>query len=168
MVNSAPSAPETWLVGDIGATHARFGLVSPDAKLLHSRTLSDEDYRAEITTTDAPASMRAGERKTLRFRIRNLGRSTWPAHGDSHGMYQVNAGDRWLDAAGGRIVNDLDGRRSLPEDLGPGEEVELPLDVTAPRAPGEYVLEIDMIHEGVTFFYEKGSRTLRMRVRVEP
>jgi glucokinase len=44
MVNSAPSASESWLVGDIGATHARFGLVSPDAKLLHSRTLSDEDY----------------------------------------------------------------------------------------------------------------------------
>jgi glucokinase len=44
MVNSAPSAPESWLVGDIGATHARFGLVAPDAKLLHSRTLADEDY----------------------------------------------------------------------------------------------------------------------------
>jgi glucokinase len=44
MVNSAPNASESWLVGDIGATHARFGLVSPDAKLLHSRTLADEDY----------------------------------------------------------------------------------------------------------------------------
>jgi glucokinase len=44
VVTSAPSAPATWLVGDIGATHARFGLVSPDAKLLHSRTLADEDY----------------------------------------------------------------------------------------------------------------------------
>ena len=43
-MTSAPSEPTTWLVGDIGATHARFGLVSPDAKLLHSRTLADEDY----------------------------------------------------------------------------------------------------------------------------
>jgi glucokinase len=34
----------TWLVGDIGGTHARFGLVSPDSKVLYSRTLSDEDY----------------------------------------------------------------------------------------------------------------------------
>ena len=34
----------TWLVGDIGATHARFGLVSPQRELLHSRTLSDQDY----------------------------------------------------------------------------------------------------------------------------
>ena len=44
MVTPAPGTPESWLVGDIGATHARFGLVSPEAKLLHSRTLADEDY----------------------------------------------------------------------------------------------------------------------------
>ena len=43
-MTSAPSAPESWLVGDIGATHARFGLVSPDAKLLYSHTLADESY----------------------------------------------------------------------------------------------------------------------------
>jgi len=34
----------TWLVGDIGATHARFGLVFPDATVLHSNTFADEDY----------------------------------------------------------------------------------------------------------------------------
>jgi glucokinase len=34
----------TWLVGDIGATNARFGLVSSGGKLLHSRTLADENY----------------------------------------------------------------------------------------------------------------------------
>jgi glucokinase len=45
-VTSAATPATTWLVGDIGATHARFGLVSPDGKLLHSRTLADEDYPA--------------------------------------------------------------------------------------------------------------------------
>jgi len=130
--------------------------------------LADEDYRAEITTADAPAVMRVGERTTLRLRVRNVGGAVWPARGDARGMYQVNAGDRWLDAAGSRVVNDLDGRAAMPADLQPGGEIELPLDVTAPLAPGEYVLEVDMIHEGVTFFYEKGSPTLRTRVRVEP
>jgi len=43
MVTSS-AAVTTWLVGDIGATHARFGLVSPDGKVLHSRTLADMDY----------------------------------------------------------------------------------------------------------------------------
>ena len=36
--------PETWLVGDIGATNARFGLVSPDGKVLHWRSHACELY----------------------------------------------------------------------------------------------------------------------------
>jgi glucokinase len=44
VVTSASAAATVWLVGDIGATHARFGLVSPDGTLLHSRTLADENY----------------------------------------------------------------------------------------------------------------------------
>jgi hypothetical protein len=128
----------------------------------------DSDYRAEISTTGAPATMRAGERVALRFRVRNLGGSTWPARVNTRGMFQVNLGDRWLDADGERVVNDLDSRAALPADLPPGGEVELALNVNAPQAPGEYVLEIDLVHEGVTFFFEKGSRTLRLRVRVEP
>jgi len=42
MTGAAPS--EVWLVGDIGGTNARFGLVSPDGTLLHSRVLADADY----------------------------------------------------------------------------------------------------------------------------
>jgi glucokinase len=38
------TATETWLVGDVGATNARFGLVSPQRKLLHTRTLPVHDY----------------------------------------------------------------------------------------------------------------------------
>jgi uncharacterized membrane protein (UPF0136 family) len=126
------------------------------------------DYRAEIDARDAPAHMRAGERAQLRFRVRNAGGFNWPARGDGAGMYQVNLGDRWLDPRDGRVVNDLDGRTTLAADLPPGGEVELMLPVTAPAAPGDYVLEIDMIHEAVTFFREKGSTPLRLKVKVEP
>lgn len=60
MTSTLPS-PATWLVGDIGGTNARFGLVSPDGKLLHSRTLPDQDYR---TIEEAIAAFLA-ERGTL-------------------------------------------------------------------------------------------------------
>jgi glucokinase len=43
-VTSGQLAYETWLVGDIGATNARFGLVSPQRELLHTHTLPVEDY----------------------------------------------------------------------------------------------------------------------------
>jgi hypothetical protein len=128
----------------------------------------DQDYRAEIGAAGAPTRLRPGERAELTLRVRNLGPVAWPALGDERGMYKVNAGDIWLDPGTGRVVNNLDGRTGLAADLAPGAETELRLPVTAPPAPGDYVLEIDMIHEGVTFFSEKGSKTLRMNVRVEP
>ncbi|MBV8859702.1 MAG: hypothetical protein JOZ02_22405 [Acidobacteria bacterium] len=127
----------------------------------------DQDYRASIEAPGAPTHMRPGERAVLNLRVRNLGPVAWPALGE-RGMYQVNAGDRWLDREGKRVVNDLDGRTALAADVPPGGEVSLQLPVTAPREPGDYVLEIDMIHEGVTFFFEKGSKTLRLNVKVEP
>jgi hypothetical protein len=127
----------------------------------------DRDYRAEIEAPGAPGTFRAGERVALNLRVRNLGPVAWPASGE-RGMYQVNAGDRWLDPATGRVVNDLDGRTALAADLPPGGEASLTLPVRAPAEPGDYVLEIDMVHEGVTFFREKGSKTLRLNVKVEP
>ena len=33
-----------WLVGDVGATNARFGLVSPDGAVVHSSTFGDADF----------------------------------------------------------------------------------------------------------------------------
>jgi glucokinase len=42
-----PAAATTWLVGDVGATNARFGLVSPDGAVLHSNIYACADF-AEI------------------------------------------------------------------------------------------------------------------------
>jgi glucokinase len=42
-----PAAATTWLVGDVGATNARFGLVSPDGVVLHSGIFPIDDF-AEI------------------------------------------------------------------------------------------------------------------------
>lgn len=41
------SVDAVWLVGDVGATNARFGLVSPDGAILHSSTFACADF-AEI------------------------------------------------------------------------------------------------------------------------
>src|SRR5712692_3800390 len=43
----------TWLVGDVGATNARFGLVSPDGTVLHSRTFECADFTEIATAIDA-------------------------------------------------------------------------------------------------------------------
>jgi len=126
----------------------------------------DSDYREEITALNAPSVMHPGEKVVIRFRVKNLGYSTWPAVGNKEGRYQVNIGNRWL-KPGTSEVNGLDGRTGMPADLPAGGEVELALAVNAPQEPGAYALEVDMVHEGVTWFYERGARPLRLEVRVE-
>jgi hypothetical protein len=56
----------------------------------------------------------------------------------------------------------------MKADLPPGGETEMTLAVTAPQTPGEYTLEIDLVHEGVTWFSERGAQPLRLQLRVAP
>ena len=121
-------------------------------------------YRERIVALDPPSVMHPGEKAEIRFKVKNLGSATWPAVGTKDFRYQVNMGDHWI--GGGSSVDD--NRAAMKADLSPGSEVEMVLTVNAPRTPGEYTLEIDMVHEGVTWFKEKGARPLELRVRVEP
>jgi len=129
--------------------------------------LYDDAFDAAISAPDAPARMRAGQKQTLRIVVRNASDYPWPAKGETDGRYYINAGDIWLDAETGATVNNLDGRATITHDLAPGEELTLPLTITAPAEPGEYVIEIDLVQEGVAWFKEKGSTPLHIKVTVE-
>jgi glucokinase len=43
-VSSGGADTETWLIADVGATNARFGLISPKGVVLHTRTLAVMDH----------------------------------------------------------------------------------------------------------------------------
>ena len=111
--------------------------------------------------------MKAGAKEVLQVKVKNDGNLLWLARAPQGWMNIVTLGDRWLTADENGVVNDLDSRAVLPHDLKPGEEAELTLTVTAPSMPGVYTLELDMVHEGVTWFYQQGSPTLRWQVTVE-
>jgi hypothetical protein len=124
-------------------------------------------YRATISATDQPRVLKAGAKQVLHLKVRNAGIGVWKASTAQDWIYSVTLADQWLTADESSVVNNMDSRAVLPRDLKPGEEAEIALTVTAPQTPGEYVLELDMVHEGVTWFYEQGSPTLRWRVKVE-
>lgn len=123
-------------------------------------------FRAEIRADAPPALLRAKERATFSVVVRNAGDAVWPARERGGTPFQLGLGNHWLGADGRVVVND-DGRAPLPRDVQPGEEAELKLVVNAPRPPGDYLLELDMLQEGVSWFGLKGSQTLRLPVRVE-
>ncbi len=126
----------------------------------------DAAYHAEISALEQPNVMTAGEKKTLQLKVRNAGNNLWLSRVPHGWMNVVTVGNRWLTADGAGVVNELDSRSALPHDLKSGDQAELTLTVTAPKTEGQYLLEIDMVHEGVTWFYQRGSPTLRWSVKV--
>jgi hypothetical protein len=79
--------------------------------------------------------------------------------------FYLAAGNRWL-KADGELLTNMDGRYGISKDLAPGEEAEVPLGITAPKNPGDYILEIDLVQEGVAWFSDKGSPTARTKISV--
>jgi hypothetical protein len=62
----------------------------------------------------------------------------------------------------------LDGlRTSLPHDIRPDAEVILDTLVAAPDKTGEYILELDMVQDGVSWFKDKGGKTTRIPMKIE-
>ena len=128
-------------------------------------------FKAQITLPDPPAKMRAGEKATVTVRVRNASDAQWFARGavvntNPGNRFYIAAGNRWLKADGQTLVTDMDGRYGIAHDLKPGEEEEVPLTVTAPKEPGEYVLEVDLVQEAVSWFSDKGSPTAKAKVTV--
>jgi hypothetical protein len=126
----------------------------------------DADYHAELAAAERPELMTAGEKRVIQLTVKNAGKGVWRSRVAQGWMNVVTAGDRWLTADGMEVVNEVDGRSALPHDLKHGDQVGLALTVTAPKSAGQYLLEIDMVHEGVTWFYQRGSPTLRWQVKV--
>jgi hypothetical protein len=132
--------------------------------------LPSSGFKAVITIVEPPDKLRVGQKETVRVKIKNNSEVMWYARGAPINTRQDNkfylaAGNRWL-KAGGELVTNMDGRYGISKDLAPGEEVEVPLAITAPKEPGDYLLEIDVVQEGVAWFSDKGSPTAKTKITV--
>jgi hypothetical protein len=144
---------------------------SQPAQSKEPHALPDNGFKAEITLPGPPAKLRAGQKERVQVRVKNASEVFWWARGGeqndrSDNKFYLAAGNRWLKADGTTLVTDMDGRYGIGKDLKPGEETEVPLLVTAPKEPGEYVLEVDLVQEQVAWFSDKGSPTARAKVTV--
>jgi hypothetical protein len=121
-----------------------------------------EGLRGEITVRLDRAEVAAGERLRGRATVQNVGTATWlpstPAHGGVWlGIHLRGDDGRPLSLEFARVA--LNGR------IAPGEMQDAPLDLEPP-APGAYLLEFDLVSEGVTWFEMNGSPTATVRVVV--
>jgi len=127
--------------------------------------LPEAGFKASIAIDNPPATLEGGLPHTLQVRVTNISSVAWPRGRHSSGRDLVVLGNHWLSADGKLVAND-DGRTPLIDGLGPSEAACVPLRVVAPTVPGTYVLELDLVQEGLTWFSQKGSRTTRTKVEV--
>jgi hypothetical protein len=112
------------------------------------RSLAADDYRAEIEVLEPDTRFAPGVERYVLIRIQNLGRAFWP-WGWHHPPIRVSY--HWWRPDGDLVT--FEGKRTLlPTTVRPGESVLVTAGVVPPAAPGRYVLEFDLIHEGIRWF----------------
>jgi hypothetical protein len=62
----------------------------------------------------------------------------------------------------------LDGIRTpLPYDLDAGSDAKIVAKIQTPEIPGKYILELDMVQEGVAWFGQRNNRTYRKEIIIK-
>ena len=106
--------------------------------------------------------MRSAQRLHLDVAVENMSPLAWPAFEESG----IALGNHWL-APDGEVIIWSDGRAPLTQLVPSGGRCEVGLDITAPQEPGRYLLELDLVEEGVRWFGEKYMRMQHIPVVVD-
>ncbi|MBI2774120.1 MAG: S8 family serine peptidase [Chloroflexi bacterium] len=111
--------------------------------------------------TAGTASFDASTTAPLGATVTNTGVTTWPAGGAN----PVRLSYHWL--RDGQVVV-WDGLRALlPADVPPGGKATLALPVMTPERPGTYLLRLELVQEGISWFsaFGVGPQDLQANVR---
>jgi hypothetical protein len=122
--------------------------------------LSEGAYRTKLLV-DGPLKAEPGESIKITVKLENTGSEIWQPS-ERSALYLAN---RWLDMKG-RVINHLDGRAVLNGSLAPGEAVEISLTARAPAKAGRWIVELDMVDEGIAWFKELGSAPAKLQIEV--
>lgn len=130
-------------------------------------------YRVEWGGVQLPSRLKAGETVQLLVSFRNVGTETWPDPQmadpvNRRGAGAVRLGWRWWQADSDVLVSDYSNRLDLPSPLRPGESLTIPVDLPLPEQPGHYRLQVDLVHELIAWFENRGTARLLVPVTVEP
>lgn len=124
-----------------------------DEPAMPAGALPSRAYRARIAV--APRAEASAARATCSVTVTNDGAVAWPAGSP------INLGTRWLAADGTPAAPDGP-RVPVPLPLAPGASATVVLDTPWPGDAAAVTLELDVVHEGVTWFAWQGSPVARI------
>jgi hypothetical protein len=144
----------------VSVENVRFVSLEEMDRMWEGRTVRADAYQASIEPHEPTLSLAPSEQRHVLFRVCNEGSERWPASLEE--SPQIRLSYRWLNPD--QSVHTPEGPRSpFLRVVSPGERILAPLHVDAPAIAGDYVLEVDIVHEHVRWF----GCSCRVPVRVE-
>ncbi|HRJ42489.1 MAG TPA: peptidoglycan recognition family protein, partial [Caldilineaceae bacterium] len=114
-------------------------------------------YRVQWMQGQLPRPLNAGQTVTFPVTARNMGVRPW----QHSGPHPVRLGYRFYQNRQEVILRpDQQIRSALPQAVQPGESITFEAKVKLPDSPGNYTLQLDLVHEGVTWFADQQSDVL--------
>ena len=118
---------------------------------------------AELAVDGPAARVRAGTAIDVTVTARNRGDTLWLHEPMRYGGH-VRVGVQLL-TDGTVVAHDL-ASMFLPHDVAPGESVSIDGVISAPAAPGRYVMRFDLVVEFITWFGDRGSPAHELPIEV--
>jgi SAM-dependent methyltransferase len=123
--------------------------------------MNDAAYSSRIKLEGVPESpLPPSAEFVLKVYIRNTSPEDWVRQDAA----PIRVGNHWLSSDGTTMLILDDGRTLLPRVLPAGEECLVYLTVRTPGRPGEYLCEVDLAHESISWFRDKGAAAVRFPV----
>ena len=126
----------------------------------HGR-LPDDAYSALIAPRCLACPTAPGSALDVRVKVTNLSDRTWPRE-------DISLSARFVRTSDGMALSGFDNRFPIGTDFAPHESKQYVINLTAPAQPGDYRLEVDLVHELITWFSDKGTKRGELSLRVGP
>lgn len=122
----------------------------------------NSDYSCRIHISKKQITVEEGEKIDIPLRIQNFGKKTWKSQG-SHPYFL----SYHLRNERGEMLQHENPRFPLPHTVGPTQSTEITINIRSPLQKGSYILEFDMVREGITWFKDQNSPTAQISLQVK-
>jgi len=131
--------------------------------------MPESGYKVEWGKVEIPTPVPAGKTVPVQVTFKNASDQVWAdrATGDpgQSGINAIRLAWRLLPAAGAHGEGYSE-RVDLPQPLAPGQSATLTVEVKAPDRSGDYEIQLDLVHETITWFEWKGAPKLVVKLKV--
>ncbi len=117
--------------------------------------------KARILPDQYDITVKKGEKIRLNMELLNQGNFIWLRSGSHavHLSYHIRDGQK-------KIVKYDNQRYELPHDMRPDSDSRIDIEIVPKVKTGDYILEFDLVEEGVSWFGEKGSPTSLVKLHI--